>query len=198
MTGRRHAVLVYLYGPPAVGKLTVAEKVRDLTGYRLFHNHLTVNAVREVFEFGSASFLEVVHRIRIDVFATAMTVGTNLIFTNNSAWGGRDDRGRFEAFAAEATEVVEAAGGTQFFVQLTAPLAVLESRVQSEWRRSHGKLVDVERLRQLVLELDDSPLHANDLRIDTSELSVDEAARRVVDALPMTSRDEVRRLAGPN
>ncbi len=29
-------LLVYLYGPPAAGKLTIAEKVRDLTGFRLF------------------------------------------------------------------------------------------------------------------------------------------------------------------
>ena len=31
-------LLVYLYGPPAAGKLTIAEKVRALTGFRLFHN----------------------------------------------------------------------------------------------------------------------------------------------------------------
>ena len=62
-------LLVYLYGPPAAGKLTIAEKLRDLTGFRLFHNHLTVNAVREVFEFRSPPFVEVLHRIRLDVSA---------------------------------------------------------------------------------------------------------------------------------
>src|SRR3712207_8263459 len=32
--------LLFLHGPPAVGKLTVARRVAELTGWRLFHNHL--------------------------------------------------------------------------------------------------------------------------------------------------------------
>ena len=31
---------LFLYGAPAVGKLTVAKELADLTGYKLFHNHL--------------------------------------------------------------------------------------------------------------------------------------------------------------
>jgi tRNA uridine 5-carbamoylmethylation protein Kti12 len=30
--------LIFLYGPPAVGKLTVAQELVTLTGYKLFHN----------------------------------------------------------------------------------------------------------------------------------------------------------------
>ncbi len=33
--------LVFLYGPPGVGKLTVGNALSALTGYKLFHNHLT-------------------------------------------------------------------------------------------------------------------------------------------------------------
>lgn len=47
------ATLVYLYGPPASGKLTIAGPLSELTGMPLFHNHLTVNALRPVFAFGS-------------------------------------------------------------------------------------------------------------------------------------------------
>jgi hypothetical protein len=76
--------LLYLYGPPAVGKLTVAERLKTLT--------------------------DVVHRLRLDVFRTAMAEGRSLIFTNNSAWGGSDGRARFVAFAAEALSVTESEG----------------------------------------------------------------------------------------
>jgi len=38
--------LVYLYGPPGVGKLTVARELVALTGLKLLHNHLTVNLVK--------------------------------------------------------------------------------------------------------------------------------------------------------
>lgn len=37
--------LLFIYGPPASGKLTVAREPAALTGYRLFHNHLVVDAL---------------------------------------------------------------------------------------------------------------------------------------------------------
>lgn len=144
------ARLVCIYGLPAVGKLTVAEEVARLSGYLLFHNHLTVNALRSVFDFGSEPFSEVLHRLRLDVFETAIRSGINLIFTNNSAWSGPDPRARFVALARRAGQLVEEAGGEAMFVRLTAPLPVLEARVASGSRRDHGKLLDVKRLRQLV------------------------------------------------
>lgn len=180
-------LLVYIYGPPAAGKLTIAEKVRDLTGFRLFHNHLTVNALREVFDFGSPPFVEVLHRVRLDVFATAMRAGVSIIFTNSSAWGGNGGPKRFEAFAGEAARVAESAGGVPLFVRVTAPLDVLESRLANESRRSHGKLTDVARLRELVANMDDPRAGAGDLTIDTSEVSADDAARDIAVAAGSTA-----------
>jgi hypothetical protein len=45
--------LVVLYGPPGVGKLTVGTALSELTGFKLFLNHLTVNLVTSVFPPGS-------------------------------------------------------------------------------------------------------------------------------------------------
>lgn len=45
--------LVLIYGPPAAGKLTVAKGLAHLTGYKFFHNHLTVDVVLSVFERAS-------------------------------------------------------------------------------------------------------------------------------------------------
>ncbi|MHB2029802.1 MAG: AAA family ATPase [Acidimicrobiales bacterium] len=175
--------LIYLYGPPASGKLTIAERLSKLTGYPLFHNHLTVNAISSVFTFGSDPYKDVLHRLRLDVFETAARAGIGLIFTNNSAWSGPNARARFVAFAAEAKQVVEAQQGRILFVQLSAPLAVLEERLTNESRRAHQKLLDVHRLRELILTLDDSPLHPNDLIIDTSVLSAEAATRTIVKVL---------------
>lgn len=175
--------LVYLYGPPASGKLTVAEQLAELTGFTLFHNHLTVNAIRSVFPFGSEAYEEVLHRLRLDVFASAANAGVNLIFTNNSAWPGPSGRTRFEEFATEAQCAVEARGGRTVFVCLRAPLRTLEERLQSESRRAHMKLLDVGQLRELVANLDETPLHVEDLCIDTSEVSADDAARSIAEAV---------------
>ena len=95
------ATLIYIYGPPASGKLTVATRLSELTGIPLFHNHLTVNAVRPVFEFGSPPFVEAVWAMRRGVFEAAAKAGISLIYTNNSAWSGPDPRARFEEAAED-------------------------------------------------------------------------------------------------
>jgi tRNA uridine 5-carbamoylmethylation protein Kti12 len=53
--------LVFLHGAPAVGKLTVARELSALTGFRLFHNHLTVDLATSLFTFGSEP-LEIMSR----------------------------------------------------------------------------------------------------------------------------------------
>jgi hypothetical protein len=37
--------LVIIFGPPAVGKMTVGLELERLTGFRLLHNHMTVGDV---------------------------------------------------------------------------------------------------------------------------------------------------------
>ena len=50
--------LIFIYGSPAVGKLTVAQEIAEQTDFKVFHNHLTIDAVTPVFEFGTVPFLE--------------------------------------------------------------------------------------------------------------------------------------------
>ena len=56
--------LIYISGPPSVGKLTVATEVAARTGYKLFHNHLSIGAIEPVFDFGTDAFWELVHELR--------------------------------------------------------------------------------------------------------------------------------------
>jgi len=177
------ATLVYIYGPPASGKLTVAERLSELTGFPLFHNHLTVNAVRPIFPFGSPPFTEAVHKMRHAVFEAAASAGISLIFTNNSAWSQPDPRGRFEAAAANARRIMESHGGRTVFVRLTAPPSALEERVANDSRRAHDKLLDVDRLRELLADFDPSPLHLDDLTIDTGQTDPEQSARVIMAAL---------------
>src|SRR3712207_8152880 len=49
--------MVFVHGPAASGKLTVARELGLLTGLPVFHNHLVVDVLLEVFEFGSPEFV---------------------------------------------------------------------------------------------------------------------------------------------
>jgi len=44
--------LVFIHGPAAAGKYTVAKELAALTGFELYHNHLVVDEVLKVHAFG--------------------------------------------------------------------------------------------------------------------------------------------------
>jgi len=98
--------LVYLYGPPAVGKLTVAKELPLLTSYRVFHNHLTIDCITPVFEFGSEVFWELVHGSRLAVIEEAARQGVDLIYTSvyvprtTRSWSGAARRSSVTAGAS--------------------------------------------------------------------------------------------------
>jgi predicted kinase len=188
--GETRATLVYLYGPPASGKLTIAQRLSELTGMPLFHNHLTTNALRPVFPFGSPPFMEANRKVREAVFDVAAGAGISLIFTNNSAWSGPDPRARFEEAADSYRRIMDSHGGRTVFVRLTAPASALEERLANESRQAHDKLLDVVRLRELLAELDPSPLHPDDLTIDTGQLNPDESARAILAVLDRPERKQ--------
>src|SRR6266852_4000919 len=73
--------LVVLYGPPGVGKLTVGSELSELTGFKLFHNHLTVNLVCRLLLEKKKDWNRLAARIRLDMFAEAAREGVDLILT---------------------------------------------------------------------------------------------------------------------
>jgi hypothetical protein len=75
--------LIYLHGAPAVGKLTVAKELQQMTGATLFDNHASIDFAKMVLEFGTNKFWELVHDTRISVFAKASQTDMPLmIFTS--------------------------------------------------------------------------------------------------------------------
>ena len=76
--------LVFIYGPPGVGKLTVAQELARETGYKVFHNHVSIDCAEAVFDFGTKPFGSVIGKIRLAVFEEAAREGVSLVFTLSS------------------------------------------------------------------------------------------------------------------
>ena len=170
--------LVFLYGPAAVGKLTVGRALARRTGLRLFHNHLVVDALLAVFPFGSAPFVELRERMWLDVFAAAAADGTSLIFTF------APESTVSEGFPEAAAACIADHGGRVRFVRLTAPVEVQEARVGNESRRANGKLTDLDLLRQLRAAGSQTYRHLPaELTVDTGALAPDEAAACIAEGL---------------
>ena len=171
--------LVFLYGPPAVGKLTVANEIATLSRFKIFHNHLSVDLVESIFPRGTRPFVQLIWDIRFSTFAKAAEADIDgLIFT--MVYG----RNR-EALMARCVDVVEKAGGQVCFVHLTCSPATLAQRVGNEDRKGHGKIISVDVLND---SLSDSaaqePFSAatgwESLTIDTDTTSPVEAAQQIV------------------
>jgi chloramphenicol 3-O-phosphotransferase len=171
--------LVFLYGPPAVGKLTVARAIADRLPFKILHNHVTIDAVTEVLPFGSETFWRVVGRFRRDLVTAAAEENIDLIYTYVFAPG--DD----EQHVAAIVSPYEKAGGAVSFVQLLAPPEVLLQRVLAETRREHGKLTDPAILEHMLDEYDNFTAIAapDSLTIDVAVTSPREAADRIIDRI---------------
>src|SRR5689334_3222946 len=117
--------LVFLYGPPGVGKLSVASELARLTNFKLFHNHLTINLAQSVFARGSLAYGRLVLALRREVFAQAAEESVDLIFTFVYV------HPRDQALVHELVQPVLSRGGAVLFVQLTCAIPILFSRVQN-------------------------------------------------------------------
>lgn len=167
--------LVFVHGPAACGKLTVAREIARLTGFRLFHNHLTVDLAAALFDFGSDGFVRLREAIWLESFHQAGACGQSLVFTFHPEATVRP------TFPERTVEVVESEGGSVVFVELVCPEPVVEARVENASRAEFGKLRSLSQYRALrdAGAFDFPPLPAPALRLDTSELSAEEAAERV-------------------
>jgi RNase adaptor protein for sRNA GlmZ degradation len=174
MTGHR-STMVFVYGPPAVGKLTVAKLVAERTGFKLAHNHLVIDLVGSLFSFGDEQFFELVNRFREQLVEAAAQVRVSFVVT----YGYTPDDG---PAVQRQFELVRSNGGRIACVRLVAPRDVLMTRVADESRRKHGKLADPAVLEDVLERWDfDTPLpHMASLTIDTAVVSPSEAADRVV------------------
>lgn len=168
--------LIFIYGSPAVGKLTVANEIAALTGFKLFHNHLSIDAVLPVFDYGTKPFGKLISLIRVETIKEAARQNVDLIYTFCYAKDFDDEHVR------RVIEVVEAAGGEICFVLLKAERAELDRRVTEESRRRMGKAKTVEMMDYFHATynlLSPVPMRES-LIIDNTNLSAEQAARQII------------------
>jgi hypothetical protein len=172
--------LVVLHGPPAVGKLTVARALAARTGLKLFHNHLTLDAITAVFDFRSPGYLKLRELYWLEMFAAAAQEDVSLIFTF------MPETSLAPGFADRARAAVEGHGGRLRLIELTAPTATVEARLNAPSRAEFAKLRSVKDLRELTaLGWLDYAMPPSELTLDTSRMSPEDAAEAIASALAL-------------
>jgi hypothetical protein len=119
-----------MFGPPAVGKMTVARAVCERTDFRLFMNHHTIEPLAQVFGSGTPPFTRLTGEFRRRVVEEAAAWGTPLITT--LVWNvvGESDAEWVAGLVAPYAD----AGLPVSFVELSADLGTRLVRNRSEDR----------------------------------------------------------------
>lgn len=171
--------LIFIYGPVASGKLTIARELGRLTGYAVFHNHLIVDAVASVFPFGTERFVRLREQMWLDVMREAAEAQRSLIFTF------APEPSVAEGFDKRAVETVKVAGGCTEFVQLNVSVSEQEKRLTAPSRAEFGKLQSLNILRELRAQFaaSERAMPRGQVVIDTSALDPACAAHKIVETL---------------
>lgn len=141
--------LIIIYGPPGVGKLTVAKELSRLTRFKVFHNHMTNDLLSEFFKFGSKFFFDLNAKMRLMVFeAAAKEKLPGIIFT--FCYACPEDNRHIK----RAINVVEKRGGKVYFVQLICDRKTLFRRIKHASRRDFDKIKSAKRLKYALKKWD--------------------------------------------
>lgn len=173
--------LIFVYGPPAAGKLTVATELAALTGYKLVDNHKATDFLEEVFPRSDTRLhpwrSELGRKIRIDLVTAAAEADVNLIITFAPLSAGMFD------FMRDIVKAVNVNGGKPCLVQLLPSQEILETRVLSEQRKG-VKIDTIERWHELTDDNHGAFATFPDMEhlvLDNSTLSPKQAAQSIIE-----------------
>jgi hypothetical protein len=199
--GPRSPTLLFVVGPPAVGKMTVGHEVARRTGLRLFHNHQTIDLVLRFFDFGTPAFGRLVSEFRRRILEeVAASDLPGLIFTYVWAFDHASDQAAVDGWA----EIFRRRGGRVLFVELEAEQGERLRRNETEFRlaeKPSKRDLDASRRRLLA---DDERYRLNSgvafddrddwFRLDTTRLEAADVAERIVErfGLPRVAGRDAR------
>ena len=175
--------LVFLIGSGAVGKMTVGQELMKLTGLRLFHNHMTIEPVLEIFGAFHGPAISAMREVVFQEFAKTDSYG--MIFTYMWAFDMQSDWDYLD----HVKKIFEPYGTEFYYVELIADQAVRLERNKTENRlKNKPSKRDVEASDQRVMREDanyrlvslpgEIPFEKY-LRIDNTYLPAEEAARQI-------------------
>ena len=180
------ANLIVVCGPQAVGKMVVAESLRDKLHYNMMMNHDSIEMSDKIFGFNTPAQREFNSFFREKAFELAVKHNVDLIFTYVTAFEMQEERdylmGLHDLFVKN--------GGNFYFVELSADLETRLLRNETPYRMERkASKKDVEWSRNILLR--DTEKHRlntdegevwfeNHLKIDNTNLEPDQVADIVI------------------
>lgn len=175
--------LLFMIGNAAVGKMTVGQELAKITGFKLFHNHMTIEPVLEIFgQYNS----EAIMRLRQVIFEEfAKTDNYGMIFTYMWAF----DRQTDWDYVEHVKDIFKPYGTEFYYVELVASRETRLKRNVTENRLSQkASKRNIEILNQRLIS-DDTQyrleshegeiLFENYIKIDNTDIAPDVVAQMI-------------------
>jgi hypothetical protein len=178
--------LVLLFGPQAVGKMTVGQELERKTELKLFHNHMTIELLQPFFGF-SDEMWRISSLMREEIFeAYSKTDQYGMIFTFMWAFNEQEDW----KWVDKVTNIFESNGAEVYFVELESDLDVRLKRNVTPNRLKHkpSKRNVEDSEKRLLASLDRLRLNSNEgeidkknyMKINNSKLSPEQVAEMII------------------
>lgn len=183
LSKNKKPIVIFIYGPQAVGKFTVAKILSKKLGYKLAHNHHINDFVEEVFERRTyeANFMKEFLRYALlenMIKAKINFVTTHCYSDNFVSKTGLSDPKYVRTLEKKLTKL-----GAKFYpVHLKANNKELLRRVSMSSRKVFKKLTDKKIMSELILNHDwqSSPRLKNNLIIDNTNFSPKQVSDMIV------------------
>jgi hypothetical protein len=173
---------VFLFGPQAVGKMTVGQELASRTDLKLFHNHMTIDLLQPLYGF-SEEMWRLAHLFRNEIFHSfSESDEYGLIFTKIWYFDRKEDWEQIEGMC----DIFRSKGVDLYFVELEADVEERLVRNKTPHRLEHKPTKrNIEQSEQhLVSTMENNRMNSVDgeikeknyIRINNSKLSAAEVA----------------------
>ena len=190
------ANLIVVCGPHAVGKMTVAESLRDKLRYNMMMNHDSIELSDRIFGFATPAQKELNEEIRQKVFSLAVKHNVDMIFTYVCAFDEPEER----EYLTELKDLFEQSGGQFYFVELSADIETRLARNETPHRMERkASKRDVAWSRANLLDgaakyrlnsAEGKTWFENHLKIDNSHLEPDQVADLVIEKYHLKANEK--------
>lgn len=190
------ANLIVVCGPQAVGKMVVAESLRDKLKYNLMINHDSIEVSDRIFGFATPAQREFNELFREKAFELAVKYNVDLIFTYVTAFELQEERD----YLTNLEKLFTNSGGNFYFVELSTDLETRLKRNETTYRLERkASKKDLEWSRDnLIKDTENHRLNSdegevwfsNHLKIDNTNLQPDEVADKIIEAYGLVADEK--------
>ena len=170
--------LIFLYGAPAVGKLTVAQELAKMSDISVFDNHQIIDLIEPLLTREYPGFVNFIYKTQRNITLEAVKANQKNIVTT-FAYAANEEAD--VDFVMQFIMDIRTQGREVYPIFLHSSPETLRQRVTQPSRKAYGKVTKLEVINSMIDQYDfDTPVNIDgNFLIETDDLSASEIAQKI-------------------